>query len=241
MVASLRVALSEKTPQAIPPFPGISLRGQAEVLRGASTDAVTVQTKQHARSCAERDVRGGDSFPAEDQLRALLLGASPTEVLARIATDDPLRLRPAVVERLRQRGQLLDASRVHLRCLALCAREACRYQGAPSLKQWLLERVDEAIEQVLGEDNEVEVQDGVWAPLAAPLGLEPRAAREACTVLNGLPIQERLAFFRIVIEREDTGRAARELEVEEDELLRSARSALEQLIRWLETSAREEG
>ena len=103
------------------------------------------------------------------------------------------------------------------------------------------ERVDEAIEQVLGEDIEVEVQEGVWAPLAAPLGLEPRAAREACSVLNGLPIQERLAFFRIVIEREDTGRAARELEVEEDELLRSARSALEQLIRWLETSAREEG
>jgi len=205
-------------------------------LRGASPNAVTVQIKKHAGSRAERDVRGGDPFPAEDQLRALLLGASPREVLARIADDDPLRLRPAVVERLRQRGQLLDASRVHLRCLALCAREACRYQGSPPLGGWLIDRLDEAIDQVLAEEPEEEAEDGAWAPLAAPLGVDPDVARAACGVFNQLPLEQRLAFFRLVIEREEAGQVCSDLNVEVGELLCSAKSALEELIRWLDSA-----
>ena len=201
-------------------------------LRGTSPTAVTVQTQEHAGSRAQRGAHRGDPFPAQDQLRALLLGASPQEVLARIATDDPLQLRPAVVERLRQRCQLLDASQVHLRCIALCARAACRYQGTPSLKEWLFERLDEAIEQLIAEDLAVEAGDGAWAPLAAPLGLDPRAARLACDVFNQLPIEQRRAFFRLVIEREEPGHVALDLEVEAEELLASAKSALEHLIRW---------
>jgi len=209
-------------------------------LRGASPTAVTVQTKKHAGSRAQRDVQRGDPFPAQDQLRALLLGASPQEVLARIATDDPLQLRPAVVERLRQRSQLLDASQVHLRCIALCARAACRYQGTPTLKEWLFERLDEAIEQVLAEDLAAETDDGAWAPLAGPLGLDPLSARRACDVFNRLPILQRRAFFRLVIEREAPEHVALALEVELEELLDSAKSALEHLIRWLDSAEVEE-
>jgi hypothetical protein len=153
-------------------------------------------------------------------------------VLARIATDDPLRLRPAVVERLRQRCQLLDASQVHLRCIALCARAACRYQGTPSLKEWLLERLDEAIEQLLAEDPAVETDDGAWAPLASPLGLDPRTARLACGVFNQLPMDQRRAFFRLVIEREVPEHVALDLELEAESLLASAKSALVHLTRW---------
>jgi hypothetical protein len=204
----------------------------SDELRRASPTAVTLQTQKHAGSRAPRDVQRGDQFPAQDQLRALLLGASPQEVLARIATDDPLKLRPAVVEQLRQRCQLLDARQVHLRCIALCARAACRYQGTPSLKEWLLERLDEAIEQVLAEDPAAETDAGAWAPLAVPLGLDPRAARLACGVFNQLPLDQRRAFFRVVIEREEPDHVALDLEVELEELLASAKSALERLIRW---------
>ena len=190
-----------------------------------------MKIKQPVESRTSRDVKRGDTFPAPDRIRALLLGASPQEVLARIATGDPLRLRPAVVEHLRQRYQLLDASRVHLRCLALCAREACRYQGTPSLEEWLLARVNEAVEHVLDEDPPDDSDDGAWAPLAEPLGLDPGDAREACRVFNHLPMDQRRSFFRLVIEREEPGRVARELGLEFSELLMFARSALECLIR----------
>jgi len=211
---------------------GISLRGKCDELRRASPTNITVQTQKPVGSRPSRDVNKGNPFPTSDQLRALLLGASPQEVLARIATDDRLQLRPAVVERLRQRCQLLDASQVHLRCLALCAREACRYQGTPSLSEWLSDRVDEAIQQILTEDPSAGADDGAWASLAAPLGLDPRDARLACGVFNQLPIDQRRAFYRLVIEREQPGHVSGDLGVELDDLLNSAKSAIEHLIRW---------
>lgn len=190
-----------------------------------------MQIEQPIGSRPSRDSLGGERFPSADRLRALLLGASPREVLLRIATDDPLRLRPAVVERLRSEYQLLDSGAVHLRCLALCAREACRYQGTPSLGEWLMARVDEAVEQVLEEEPCSSANDGAWAPLAEPFGLDPQDARAACGVFNRLPLEERRAFFRIVIEREEPSLVARELGLQLSELVRFARSALECLMR----------
>lgn len=199
-----------------------------------------MQTQHPVGSRPSRDARRGDTFPAPDRLRALLLGASPQEVLVRIATDDPLRLRPAVVEHLRRRYQLLDAGRVHLRCLALCAREACRYQGTPPLEEWLSARVDEAIEQVLVEDPAEVPDDGAWAPLAEPLGLDPRDARESCGVFNSLPMDQRRAFFRLVIEREEPRQVSSDLDLELSALMQLARSALECLIRAHHTEERGE-
>jgi len=118
-----------------------------------------------------------------------------------------------------------------LRCLALCAREACRYQGRPSLEEWLSARVDEAVEQVLDENPSEVADDGAWAPLAEPLGLDPGDARAACSVFNHLPLDQRRAFFRLVIEREEPNLIATDLELELTEMLQFARSALECLIR----------
>lgn len=190
-----------------------------------------MQTQQPVGWRPSKDAGERGTSPSPDRLRALLLGASPREVLARITTNDPLRLRPAVVERLRQRYQLLDAGRVHLRCLALCAREACRYQGEPPLDEWLSARVDDAVEQILNEDPSEGSDAGAWGPLAEPLDLDPGDARVACSVFNNLPIEERRAFFRLVIEREEPDRVANELGLALSEMLRFARSALEGLIR----------
>ena len=71
--------------------------------------------------------------------------------------------------------------------------------------------------------------------MALPLGLDPLAARLSCGVFNQLPIDERRAFFHLVIEREEPSHVALDLEVEVDEVLASAKSALEHLIRWHES------
>ena len=228
--ASKHQALGESSCPASE-WAGSRLRGWFDVRRSASSTAITVHTQQPVGSRPSRETSRGDTFPDADRLRALLLGATPREVLARIATDDPLRLRPAVVERLRREHQLLDAGRVHLRCLALCAREACRYLGTPPLKEWLSARVDEAVQQVLDEDPGEDPDDGAWTPLAEPLGLDPADARASCSVFNHLPLDQRRAFFRLVIEREDPQQVAAELGLELAEMLRFARSALECLIR----------
>ncbi len=116
----------------------------------------------------------------------------------------------------------MDAEHVHLRALARCAREAVRYRGRPPLDVWLGARVDEAIDDVLRDElrrlgrardarpsagnaravggRAAGESGGVWRALAAPLGLEPVAARCACAALNAQPEAERRACYGVLVE-----------------------------------------
>ena len=134
-----------------------------------------------------------------------------------------------VVERLRLASQLLDAGRVHLRSLALCAREACHYRGHPSLEEWLAERVDEAVKQLV-EEELTELSGEAWASLAVPLGLDPHEAHAACRIFNQLAIEERRAFCRVVIEREEAALVAKELEIAPAAFSRCVGTALKRLL-----------
>ena len=133
------------------------------------------------------------------------------------------------MERLRAKSQLLDAGRVHLRALALCAREACHYRGKPTLELWLMERVDEAISQLL-EEEQPQLEGDAWGSLAAPLGLEPLEAHAACRTFNSLSFEERRAFSRLLVDREEPALLSKELGQGVLEIIDEAATAFEQLL-----------
>lgn len=164
--------------------------------------------------------------------RALLSGSSPREILARIVPEDPLGMRSIVAARLRQQAYLLDADRVHLRSLALCARWASRYQGQPAFSTWLERLVDQAATELLREEQEDfaaenSVPSSAFAALADPLGLEPRAMQVCCRAFNRLPLEDRRAFFELVLRVRSLDELAREFDASAVEIARRARRALD--------------
>jgi len=166
---------------------------------------------------------------------ALLLTGTPREVLARLVPDDPLGLRERVAARLAARALLLDVERVLARALAASAQRAYAWRGEPALDRWLAERVDEAIEDVVGEDlgawseRESRSAVGPWTVFAAPLGLDPRALFEGCARFNRLPFEQREAFFLLVLEGAPSDEACRSRSLSLSELARRARGALDVL------------
>lgn len=169
---------------------------------------------------------------------ALLQGRSPREILGRIVPNDPLRMRARVGRRLEAEALLLDADRVHLRALALCARAALRYRGKPELEAWLEARAAEALREVLEEGEEV-ARDGkpaalratgAFASLAPPLGLDADEMRRACARFNRLPADERRAFFDLVLRSHSLDELARTQTESATEIARRARRALDVLL-----------
>lgn len=177
--------------------------------------------------------------------RGLLVG-SPREVLARLFPRDPLRVRALVAERLAARYLLMDGERVFLASLARIARGAARYRGSPPLAAWIEREVDAAIDALRAEEArraelEAEEQgparapdDGrercAWRALAPPLGLAPEAMRAACARFNALPLPEREAFVRVVLERRSPDALARESGSSLSELARRARRGIEAVL-----------
>lgn len=164
--------------------------------------------------------------------RALLAGNSPREILARIVPEDPLGVRTIVAVRLRQQALLLDADRVHLRSLALCARWAPRYQGQPEFRTWLERLVDQAASELLREEQEDFAHECVaptsaLATLAQPLGLDARVMQLCCRSFNRLPTEERRAFFELVLRGRSLDELARESGTPAVEIARRARRALD--------------
>ncbi|MBK7876749.1 MAG: hypothetical protein IPJ77_13560 [Planctomycetes bacterium] len=187
------------------------------------------------RLFAEFEVDPDDAAPDPRPLRwqPLLAGSSPREILARIVPEDPLGVRTIVATRLRQEALLLDADRVHLRALALCARWAPRYQGQPEIRTWLARLVDQSITELVREEQEelAPVEEpgdaGVFHVLALPLGLEPRAVQLGCRAFNRLPVEERRAFFELVLRARTLDEVVRECGRPAVDVARSARRALE--------------
>lgn len=94
---------------------------------------------------AARPTKAAPARGANVDWRAVLAGASPREVLARLVNADVFELRARVARALAERCYLLDGDFVYLRCIARVARFATRYRGEPSLDVWLTEQVDAAL------------------------------------------------------------------------------------------------
>lgn len=197
----------------------------------AVSRAVEAPPRLFAALEAELDAVDTESRPLK--WRPLLAGSSPREILARIVPEDPLGVRSIVAARLRQQAYLLDADRVHLRALALCARWAPRYQGQPEIHTWLARLVDQSITELLREEQEelARVEEpcdaGVFHALALPLGLDPRSIQLGCRAFNRLALDDRAAFFELVLRGRSLDELAREGGRLAVELARSARRALD--------------
>lgn len=191
--------------------------------------------------------RGGGAASAEAARRSsrarswrqILHGGGPREILARIVPDDPLGVRAIVARRLEAQALLVEADRAHVRGLALIARWAPRYDGQPELDVWLEHLVDQALAEIAGDDVADVGSDATAAcashggahdafeTLSRPLRLQASSLRAACLRFNRLPLQERRAFFELVLRHRSLDEVAREAGRSAIEVARQARRALD--------------
>jgi hypothetical protein len=167
--------------------------------------------------------------PARRGWRSILAGSRASDVLRRLIAGDPLDLRRRVADALERRALVLDAERVFLRALACTARQAERYRGDPPLSAWLERRVDEALQQLVLEDQDAaneEPGSALDANLCRPLGIEPRTAGRILYAFNSRPLAERRAFRDAVI----VGRGLEGLGSEALPAARRARATLVALL-----------
>ena len=138
----------------------------------------------------------------------LLRRGSPEDVYHAISAADPLGMRERCVVRMRRRAVLVDDERLFERALLRAAFAARTWDDSETLVAWLDERADEAIDDLLWQDEEglragaesLEGWDERYTFLVYMLGIEPRLARRAAVAFNGLDQRIRSAFFTLLIE-----------------------------------------
>jgi len=146
----------------------------------------------------------------EPSWRDLFLGDSAREILRRICRGDALQLGALCLDRLSEVAFLIHPDRLHARVVARVAYGAAYgYDGTPPLLHWLLDRVDQAIEDLMDEDIEAERRglppggeelERYAVMIPEETGIEPELTRRACVYFNELPQEQREPFYRIVLE-----------------------------------------
>lgn len=157
----------------------------------------------------------------------LLLTGTPCEVLARIVPDDPLELGARLSARITERALLVDVEPALLRAQALCALHAPAWRGDPALARWLDQRVEEALAASLSEEFFETGSSEPLALFAAPLELDPRDLAGACARFNRLALEQREAFFAVVLDGVAADGLARARGLSLSELARRARAGIE--------------
>jgi hypothetical protein len=170
-----------------------------------------MQPRGPRRKPKKRRSGGGSSaFPGSE----ILHQPSTREVLRKILEGDPLGIAERSSLRVKERALLLDISRLTLRAMARAAYRARAYQGDPALGDWLTERIEESIRDLIEEDREDE-RAGIpvgtdpearFAFLTETIGVTPPIARRVCVVFNDLPDDRRHAFWSMVIEGKSLNR-----------------------------------
>lgn len=174
-----------------------------------------------------------------DPLVFLLRRKTPEDVLSALSTGDPFKIYAKAHDYLRSRYLLLELDRLRDRALVRIAVGRMSYSGEPELGQWLSERIEDAAEDLIRED-EGEVHEGEssleeWDPrygfLVDMIGIPPEKARSACVAFNGLPLVHRRSFFLACVDGlgvpgliEATGMDREELR---DSLIRSLEALLD--------------
>lgn len=137
-----------------------------------------------------------------------LLGKTPSEILSRISSGDPLGLQAICMLRLRDQALLIDPDRLFERALAWVAVSASRAQADELIPEWLLSQVDFAIARILGEDREQELQaagsppedDKQYRFIHQAFATERGLVRSAAVNFNRLHLAARRGFFRLLVD-----------------------------------------
>lgn len=140
----------------------------------------------------------------------LLQGGVPREILARITEGDPLGLQPLSEGRLHAHAYLIHPDRLAFKFAVRAAFVSAleRYAGDPPLAQWLDQRLEETIEAILQEDTDDELcgngmredQELFYSMIAENAEVSLTMARRIHIVFNNLDFEQRLPFYRIVVE-----------------------------------------
>lgn len=141
--------------------------------------------------------------------RKVLLSTQELDAkLASITTGDPLGLYPLGTLRVRERCLYFDPDRVFDESAFNVVAMSLGLLKEDDFERWLLERVDEAIDDLIRRDTQAvlknEVTDElVWESgeyLVGCWGLSDREAFEAAVRFNNLPELPRRAFFALLVE-----------------------------------------
>lgn len=182
---------------------------------------------------------GSDALDPEQG--GVLRGASPRELLFRLAEGDPLEIGARVEAVFEEEGLLLSTRRVQLRSLGEIAYAACLHGAPQELGPWLRERIGRAIESVLTEDREAErngAPPGSAAqhlPMVAAFGVEDGLARRASVAFHSLPARQRRIVRGLVADGAGVPDLARAAGRSVDEVRSDLRSAIESLERAIGT------
>jgi hypothetical protein len=188
----------------------------------------TTEPRQELRPfSAAAPTRAPRELPRPRPAQRAFLQGSARAVLQRLAEGDPLRLRARIVRRLTARHLLMDAEAVLRRTLVHAARDARDLHEAVVLEDWLGERIDRAVSELLSAQPECESSLALWRELARPLGLDPRAMARASVRFNARPPEARRAFFQLVLGGASLEECARRGGVTPVELAQAARSSLQ--------------
>lgn len=145
-----------------------------------------------------------DRFPMMERL----FRGTVSEVLARLAADDPLRLYELGARRCRERYFLFDADLLFERLVARVAYVGAQVQPLERGADWLVRQVDHVLDQWIDDEREEEVLSPFDCPPEDPryaflrsVWVEPRFARAASLAFSTLPDRTRRVFFFLMLEK----------------------------------------
>lgn len=154
------------------------------------------------------DKGGDDGIPGDDfPGRELFSGGDPMKILARLHPTDPLELWPRSAEHIAERAVLMQPGRLYMRLVARLAFAGPSYRGDPALNDWIVERMDVSLRELLSDDLEEErrelpmglEEDPRYVFLSKMLGIEIGLAPRVCNRFNHLPFEQRAAFHGVLI------------------------------------------
>jgi len=149
----------------------------------------------------------GDAHVPERRYWPNFLRGEPREIHARMLENDPLRLRERCAVRLRERWLLVEPDRAFARAAARVALSVALEDPPANLERWTLERIDQALDQILEADRQAELvgdppdeEQRTFPLLTDSLLVDPARVRAVALSFHALDELARRAFFELLIE-----------------------------------------
>lgn len=183
-----------RAPNSPPEFPGL-LDAPAKHL-------------DHDSDMGSPELHGGPKPEGEEPWRALFTGRNAKEILALVVNEDRLELWERCGDRLLERCHLVDMDRLFARSAARVAYAGQTYTGVPEFMEFLRDRIDYSMDELMREDREEERegkpilpgQNASYAFVSEVLGMEIGVTRRGVCQFNVLDERIRHAFFALVVQ-----------------------------------------
>ena len=154
------------------------------------------------------ELHGGPKPEGDEPWRALFTGRNAHEILALVVKEDRLELWSRCADRLVERCHLVDMERLFARTAARVAYAGPTYVGVPEFQEFLRDRIDYSIDELMREDREdervgkpiVPGEDARFAFVSQVLGMELGVTRRGVCQFNVLDERIRHAFFALVVQ-----------------------------------------